>query len=50
MKRFHYLGYIIEQGLFGWYVLDWDYEHEQPIGPVHKSKHAAMTWCEGRAS
>lgn len=48
MKRFHYLGYIIEFSRIQklWFVVDWDYEHESDIGPPHRTKSAAMAWCE----
>lgn len=47
MKRFQYLGYVIEYLPMtkAWIVLDWDYETEQQIGPYHKSKSAAINWC-----
>lgn len=46
-KRFQYLGYIIEFSPLqkAWQVLDWDYECEYPIGPMHPSQYAAMSWC-----
>lgn len=50
MKRFQYLSYVIEYLPMtkAWIVLDWDYETEQQIGPYHKSKSAAMNWCDSQ--
>lgn len=52
MKRFQFLGYIIEYSRFQkrWIVLDWDYEgYEAQIGPTHASKSAAMDWAAERS-
>ena len=52
MKRFHYLGYIVEYLPLSrtWAVIDWDYEtpadYAPQIGPAHKSKAAALAWIE----
>lgn len=42
-----YLGYMIDKGLFGWYVADWDYEHTIWHGPFD-SKNKALDWIEKR--
>lgn len=47
-RRYQFLGYIIEQTALGFWVLDWDYETETPIGPVHKSRYAAENWILSR--
>lgn len=39
-RRYQFLGWILEKGIAGWYVLDWDYEgHESTMyGPATESK------------
>ena len=37
-------GHLIEKGVFGWYVLDWDYEHERVISGPFKTKAKAIDW------
>lgn len=45
--KVQYLGFLIERGAFGWYVLDWDYETETVIH-LAKNKTAAMNWIDRR--
>lgn len=49
---FDYLGFRIEYNRFikKWLVIDWDYEIPEgwQIGPPHKTKYAAMQWCENQ--
>lgn len=42
-KRYQYEGMIIEQGLTGWHVLDWDYEEEY-WRATFRSEHAAQQY------
>jgi hypothetical protein len=48
VKRFNYQGYKIEFLPVSkvWIVLDWDYETENQIGFPHRTKAAAMAWCD----
>jgi hypothetical protein len=39
-KRYDFLGFIIEKGCMGWFVLDWDYECENIIHHCHSEKQA----------
>ena len=48
MKPFHYQGYKIEYWSISkvWIVVDGDYETENQIGFPHRTKAAAMAWCD----
>ena len=47
-SRFQYLGWIIEQGAAGWYVIDWDYEGDGDVFYRAPNKYAAMAWIDRR--
>jgi len=43
MKRYQYEGLLIEQGVTGWHVLDWDYDGTQ-WRATFKSEHEARSY------
>lgn len=44
-RRYQFLGWIIEKGLMGWYVLDWDYDGFEKTHFLANNERAAQDWC-----
>lgn len=48
MKRYQFLGWIIERGITGWYVIDWDYETESVFAGPFRTERAAQDFAASR--
>lgn len=45
-EKRQYMGLMIERGLWGYYVFDWDYEGDGPTLAVCKTLHEAERFIE----
>ena len=43
--QMEYCGFLIERGLFGWHVVDWDWEYSKTL-TVQPTKAKALDWID----